>query len=40
MNLGRLALDNSRITIIVMVMITVLGITTFLSYPSAEDPGV
>ncbi len=40
MNLGRLALDNSRITIIVMVMITVLGITTFLSYPSAEDPTI
>ena len=40
MNLGRLALDNSRITMIVMVMITVLGITTFRSYPSAEDPSI
>lgn len=40
MNLAKLALDNSRITIVGMAIIVVLGISTYLSYPSAEDPTI
>jgi multidrug efflux pump subunit AcrB len=40
MNLARLALDNSRITIIAMLTIVTLGISTYLTYPSAEDPTI
>lgn len=40
MNLARLAIDNSRITIIGIVFVVVVGITTYLSYPSAEDPSI
>jgi multidrug efflux pump subunit AcrB len=36
----RLALDNSRITILVTFLIIAVGITTYLSYPSAEDPTI
>jgi multidrug efflux pump subunit AcrB len=40
MNLAKLALDNSRVTILAMLVIAVLGITTYLAYPSAEDPSI
>lgn len=40
MNLAKLALDNSRITIIGMAMLVILGISTYLTYPSAEDPTI
>ena len=40
MNLAKLALDHSRITIIAMLMIVALGISTYLTYPSAEDPTI
>ena len=40
MNLTKLALDNSRITISGILIIVVLGITTYLSYPRAEDPTI
>ena len=40
MNLAKLAVDNSRITIMAMLMIVALGITTYLAYPSAEDPSI
>ena len=40
MNLARLALENSRITIVMTLIVIVMGITTFLSYPSAEDPTI
>jgi multidrug efflux pump subunit AcrB len=40
MNLAKLALDHSRITIIVMAMIVTLGVSIYLSYPSAEDPTI
>ncbi len=40
MNLAKLALDNSRITVSGMLIIALLGITTFLSYPRAEDPTI
>lgn len=40
MNLAGLALTHSRITVTGMMIILVLGITTFLSYPRAEDPTI
>lgn len=40
MNLARLAIANSRITIIAIVGLIAVGITTFLGYPSAEDPTI
>lgn len=40
MNLARLAIENSRITIIGIVFVVLVGITTYLSYPSAEDPSI
>ncbi|MFN3230904.1 MAG: efflux RND transporter permease subunit [Alphaproteobacteria bacterium] len=40
MNITRLALDNSRITLIGILFIAILGGVTFASYPSAEDPTI
>ncbi len=40
MNITRLALDNSRITVLAILLIIGVGISTFLSYPSAEDPTI
>lgn len=40
MNLARLAIANSRITIIAIFALVAVGISTFLSYPSAEDPTI
>ncbi len=40
MNITRLALENSRITVLAILLIIGLGISTFLSYPSAEDPTI
>jgi len=40
MNLARIAIHNSRITLIGMFMLVAVGITTFLNYPSAEDPTI
>ena len=40
MNLTRLALDNSRITVSAVLIIVAVGLTTYLSYPSAEDPTI
>ncbi|MGB1027505.1 MAG: efflux RND transporter permease subunit, partial [Rhodospirillaceae bacterium] len=40
MNLTRLALDNSRITILAIFLIIGMGISTFLTHPSAEDPTI
>lgn len=40
MNLAKLALDNSRITISAILLIVVVGIGTYLTYPSAEDPTI
>ncbi len=40
MNLASLALDNSRITIAAILMIVALGLSTYLTYPSAEDPTI
>jgi multidrug efflux pump len=40
MNLARLALDNSRITIAMIALIVAVGVANFLSYPSAEDPSI
>jgi len=40
MNLARLAIRNSRITLIAIVLVVVTGISTFLNYPSAEDPTI
>lgn len=40
MNLAKLALDNSRITVSAILLIVMIGITTYLSYPSAEDPTI
>ncbi len=40
MNLAKLALDNSRITVIAILGIIVIGLSTYLNYPSAEDPTI
>lgn len=40
MNLTKLALDNSRITVSGILIVILLGITTYLSYPRAEDPTI
>lgn len=40
MNLTRLALENSRVTILAILFIAGSGIASFLSYPSAEDPTI
>ena len=40
MNRAKLALDNSRITISAIILIVVVGIGTYLTFPSAEDPTI
>lgn len=40
MNLARLALQNSRITVIAILIIVIAGTFTYMSYPSAEDPTI
>ncbi len=40
MNLTSLALNSSRVTISGILLILVIGITLYLSYPSAEDPTI
>lgn len=40
MNLAKLALDNSRITISGILLIVLVGIAVYLSYPSSEDPTI
>ncbi len=39
-NLARLAIDNTRIVLAAIVLITLVGIMTFLSFPAQEDPPV
>ena len=40
MNLAKLALDNSRITISGILIVVFVGVASFLSHPRAEDPTV
>jgi multidrug efflux pump subunit AcrB len=40
MNLARLAVDNSRVTIMAILVLIFMGVSLFLSYPSAEDPSI
>lgn len=40
MNLAKIAIDNSRITVSAILLILLVGITTYLTYPSAEDPTI
>ncbi|MEM6492410.1 MAG: efflux RND transporter permease subunit, partial [Pseudomonadota bacterium] len=40
MNLARIALNNSRITLSAILLILVVGIAQYLTYPSAEDPSI
>jgi multidrug efflux pump subunit AcrB len=40
MNLAKLALDHSRLTISGILIIVIVGIANYLSYPSAEDPAI
>ena len=40
MQITGLAINNSRITIMGIIIAVALGVSTFLSYPSAEDPSV
>ena len=40
MNITRLALENSRITVLAIIFMIGLGLSTFFSYPSAEDPTI
>ncbi len=39
MNITRLALDNDRLTLVIVLTIVVTGIATFLNMPRAYDPG-
>jgi multidrug efflux pump subunit AcrB len=39
MNLTRLALENYRVTQVVVVLVVLGGILSYLSLPRAEDPG-
>lgn len=39
MNVTRLAIDNNRTSIMILLIIVVVGVTTFLSMPRAYDPG-
>ncbi|MCG8463553.1 MAG: efflux RND transporter permease subunit [Xanthomonadales bacterium] len=39
-NLAELALKNSRITILIILFIALMGTVNYLSYPSAEDPSI
>jgi multidrug efflux pump subunit AcrB len=40
MNLAKLALDNARITICATLLIVLIGVAAYLSYPSSEDPTI
>ncbi|SFF72775.1 efflux RND transporter permease subunit [Roseobacter denitrificans] len=40
MNFARIAIENSRITIIGIFLLVAMGITMFLNYPSSEDPSI
>ena len=40
MNLTRLALRNSRITVSGILLIVLVGVSLYLSFPSAEDPTI
>lgn len=40
MHITAFALSNSRITVLGILLITLIGVMTFRSYPSAEDPSV
>jgi len=40
MNLAQIAIKNSRITVAAILIVVALGVTTYLSYPSAEDPTI
>ena len=40
MNITELAIQNSRLTVMGIILATVLGISTYLSYPSSEDPTI
>lgn len=39
MNITRFAIDNKRITIVVLLLILVIGISTYINMPRDEDPG-
>ena len=40
MSLAKFALEHSRITVIAILVIALAGVSTYLSYPSAEDPSI
>lgn len=40
MNLAKIALENSRVAILAVIGIVVVGVVTYLNYPSAEDPSI
>lgn len=40
MNLAALAIRNSRVTLMAILIVIVTGITTYLNYPSTEDPTI
>jgi len=40
MSITRLAVNNSRITLLAVIGIVLVGLQTYLSYPSAEDPTI
>jgi len=39
-NITNLAIQNSRITILSIILATLIGLSTYLSYPSSEDPSI
>ncbi len=40
MNPAKLALENSRITVSGIVIVALVGVSTYLTFPSAEDPTI
>lgn len=40
MQLTRLAIDNSRVMVLIVLFITIYGVIVYLNYPSSEDPTI
>ncbi len=40
MNLAKIAIENSRLTVIAIFLLAMIGVVVYLTYPSAEDPTI
>ena len=39
MNITRLAIDNNRVTVVLLLVLVVAGLTAWANMPQSEDPG-